>query len=273
MLENRLDKAMIKYNETQSIKKTYELIVKRLQEERLTFDNQLSSFEKALRAKKQDAAELELMSRDANHAKDVAKAELARFEQQINEERKQREKDLQIRKEMVKHKLEVSDKSDKRGVAKQDDQNPETSGKSDVVTFDEAAEKKMVEYEETMRLIKEATGVSDINEVIAKFQSQGETLEHLSQLQKTNEARVSTLQKKKIDTLHEYEELQYSGEAKHSQSISTLEQFKAHLNTAQTEYLDAKQNYDRSIKILSNAKAGIAHLNDKLEAIKMVISN
>jgi chromosome segregation ATPase len=33
-LENRLDKAMIKYNEAQSIRKTYEQIVKRLKEER-----------------------------------------------------------------------------------------------------------------------------------------------------------------------------------------------------------------------------------------------
>ena len=34
-LENRLDKAMIKYNEAQSIRKTYEQIVKRLKEERI----------------------------------------------------------------------------------------------------------------------------------------------------------------------------------------------------------------------------------------------
>ncbi|KAI9333330.1 hypothetical protein BDR26DRAFT_898591 [Obelidium mucronatum] len=73
MLENRLDKAMIKYNEAQSIRKTYEHIVKRLQDERLTFDNQLATFEKTLKAKKQDSLELEMMSRDANHAKEVAK--------------------------------------------------------------------------------------------------------------------------------------------------------------------------------------------------------
>ena len=73
MLENRLDKAMIKYNEAQSIRKTYEQIMKRLQDERLTFDNQLANFEKTLKAKKQDASELEMMSRDANHAKEVAK--------------------------------------------------------------------------------------------------------------------------------------------------------------------------------------------------------
>jgi len=38
VLENRLDKVMIKYNEAQSIRKTYEQIVKRLKEERVTYD-------------------------------------------------------------------------------------------------------------------------------------------------------------------------------------------------------------------------------------------
>ena len=38
ILENRLDKAMLKYNEAQSIKKTYEVILKRLKEERLSYD-------------------------------------------------------------------------------------------------------------------------------------------------------------------------------------------------------------------------------------------
>ena len=51
MLENRLDKAMIKYNEAQSIRKTYEQIVKRLKEERVGFDNQLGAIERTLSAK------------------------------------------------------------------------------------------------------------------------------------------------------------------------------------------------------------------------------
>ncbi len=42
VLENRLDKVMIKYNEAQSIQKTYEEVVKRLREERVGYDNQLS---------------------------------------------------------------------------------------------------------------------------------------------------------------------------------------------------------------------------------------
>ena len=56
-LENRLDKAMIKYNEAQSIRKTYEQIVKRLKEERIGFDNQLAAVERTLeRAARERAA-------------------------------------------------------------------------------------------------------------------------------------------------------------------------------------------------------------------------
>ena len=53
-LENRLDKAMIKYNEAQSIRKTYDQIVKRLKEERVNFDNQLGAIEATLNAKEHD---------------------------------------------------------------------------------------------------------------------------------------------------------------------------------------------------------------------------
>ncbi len=72
-MENRLDKAIIKYNEAQSVRKTYEQIVKKLKEERLMFDSQLSDLDKILKAKKDDVASLERMYRDAHHAKEVAK--------------------------------------------------------------------------------------------------------------------------------------------------------------------------------------------------------
>ena len=54
ILENRLDKAMIKYNEAQSIRRTYEQIVKRLKDERVGFDNQLAAIERTLQAKQHD---------------------------------------------------------------------------------------------------------------------------------------------------------------------------------------------------------------------------
>ena len=64
-----MDKAMIKYNEAMSIKKAYELIVKRLKEERIGYDNQLGSIEQALKGKDNDYKDLMTLSEDAQFAK------------------------------------------------------------------------------------------------------------------------------------------------------------------------------------------------------------
>ena len=80
MLENRLDKAMIKFNEAISIKKTYEIIMKRLREERIAYDQQLAGMEKAIKAKSADFDELLMLSHDANHAKELADQDLRGYE-------------------------------------------------------------------------------------------------------------------------------------------------------------------------------------------------
>jgi len=107
-LENKLDKAMIKYNEAQSIRKTYEQIVRRLKEERVGFDNQLAAIERTLGAKQRDYDELLLLSGDASHAKETALGEKDRVLAAYEDERKRREKELrekhqvvQLRKQML----------------------------------------------------------------------------------------------------------------------------------------------------------------------------
>lgn len=49
ILENRLDKAVYKYNEAVAIKKTYELILSKLNEEKLNYDNQLEKLQDTIR--------------------------------------------------------------------------------------------------------------------------------------------------------------------------------------------------------------------------------
>lgn len=90
MLENRLDKAMIKFNEAISIKKTYEIILKRLKEERIAYDQQLAGMEKAIKAKNADFDELLMLSHDANHARELADQDLRGYENQINTMRQSR---------------------------------------------------------------------------------------------------------------------------------------------------------------------------------------
>ena len=108
-MENKLDKAIIRYNESMSLKKIYEDIVKALQQEKLTFDTRLVQFERSLKSKKADASELESISRDANKAKEFARAELAKLEQQMSDEKRSREKEIQQRRELIRSKKQVDE--------------------------------------------------------------------------------------------------------------------------------------------------------------------
>ena len=62
----------------------------------------------------------------------------------------------------------------------------------------EEQEKKISTYEEAMAKIKDATGVSDIQEVVQRFLSQGDTHKHLEQLKIDNEKMLARLKEEKV---------------------------------------------------------------------------
>lgn len=54
----------------------------------------------------------------------------------------------------------------------------------------QADKNRLSEYSKAMATIKEATGVSDINEVIQKFATQAETLGNLQDIKAKNEKKL-----------------------------------------------------------------------------------
>merc|ERR1711933_99879 len=95
-------------------RKTYEAIVKRMKEERAGFDNQLGAIERTLKAKERDYEELLLLSHDAYHAKEMAQAELHRFEQGVMEERNQRDREVQEKKMLVEQRVTMNKRLEQR---------------------------------------------------------------------------------------------------------------------------------------------------------------
>merc|ERR1719408_649856 len=66
-------------------------------------------------------------------------------------------------------------------------------------------------FENAFRKIKEATGVSDVNEVIQKIISQEGTTENLMLLTKENQAKIEQLNEQKSKMKAKVEEIKYSG--------------------------------------------------------------
>eukprot|EP00302_Diacronema_sp_CCMP2436_P015190 CAMPEP_0179853760 /NCGR_PEP_ID=MMETSP0982-20121206/9532_1 /TAXON_ID=483367 /ORGANISM="non described non described, Strain CCMP 2436" /LENGTH=553 /DNA_ID=CAMNT_0021739521 /DNA_START=115 /DNA_END=1776 /DNA_ORIENTATION=+ len=286
-LEKRLEKAVQRYDDAQEVRKTYEQIVRRLKEERITFANQLQTSEATLKVKEADYEELLLMSHDANHSKEMAKQELAKFESIVGEERKARERELQERRALVAKKhdlnaeLERREKA-RREVAKEAEHAEEVrrtqAGGAQISEADiEEEVQKIAAYEGAFREIKEATGVSDVNEVIQKFIAQEETHKNLMQMTEESQRKIDALVENKRALQERVETLTY---ASHS-DVTTLDRVPLSIadplasSAAAEEQIKMERQrhkYERMSRILINVKAGIQHLTEKLEAVPLPLN-
>ena len=285
-LENRLDKAMIKYNEAQSIRKTYDQIVKRLKEERVNFDNQLGAIEATLKAKEHDYEELLLMSHDASHAKDVAKGELGRLQGLVGEERKARDKELGERRSAVHAREEMNTRMEEREKARRDivleaqgdlGEKAEQALKQNVVTnalhhtlnvnVVEGEQQVMSAYEAAFRKIKESTGVSDVNEVIQKFLTQEETHANLVKMTSDATSRIENLAEERQKEKTAVDEMRFSGGST-AGSRKEVDEWERKLGDKGTDLERMKTRHGRVQKSFVDMRAGIEHLTDKLEAVR-----
>eukprot|EP00760_Papus_ankaliazontas_P035389 PhM_4_TR7770/c0_g1_i1/m.83435 len=278
MLENRLDKSLIKYNEAQAIRKTYEQIVHRLKEERVGFDNQLAAIERTLKAKNHDYHELLNMSHDANHDKEVAKAELQQFRAAYTEDRKQKEMELAARKGFVQRKIDQTQSLEKKekqlnaAALEETRQKEEQRQRLSLVQNVEEAlspedREKLQQYEAAFRSIKEATGVSDVHDVIQKYLTQQETHNNLSELIQEAQVRIDQLGAEKLELKAKLEELKYSG----SGQLGTrriVDEFEAHLQETTARCERNRTRYEHLAKILIDVKAGVEHLVNNLRSFK-----
>ena len=287
MLENRLDKSLIKYNEAHSIRKTYEQIVSRLREERIGFDNQLQAIERTLKAKEHDLEELVLMSHDANHAKDQAKAELIRAEYQLHVERANRDKDIHERRAQVKATQEINAKiaarDHKRAEIKreaqgdlsaQDEKELSAMVLKNEITHEnnkkelEARQKRVTNYEDAFQKIKNATGVNDFQEVIQKILSQEGTKANLKNMVKEVQRSIDALQEQKIRERNAMEDIKYSGSGP-SGLRKAVDQLEAELSVAMASLNMEKDCYEAAAKALLAVKSAVQQIIDKAERLKV----
>lgn len=99
-------------------------------------------------------------------------------------------------------------------------------------------------YEEAMKTIREATGVSDVNDVILKLSIQEETHENLKDIKASNEKKLLVLTDKRQQVKDDLEKMKLEGlEAMTRKQVDDMER-----SLAQVEQKHAltKQNHDNA---------------------------
>jgi hypothetical protein len=280
-LENRLDKSLIKHNEAVAIRRTYETILRRLQEERVSFDNQLAAIEKTLKAKEHDDAELQNMAHDAQHAKEMAKAELEELKKAVELERRQKRKDLEERKTYVSAKLEQAQKQEKlikdrrrqeeeAAIAKEmpddaDKQKATTSTINELQTEEEA--RRLQEYADTYRQIKEFTRSSNKDEVLQKWHELDDTTDSLRTRKQAAQSKIEALLAQRAELHRKVEDSKYSGNAQIS-SRRVVDEFETHLSVAKVALTKAMEECEETTTLHTAVKAGVEHLAQKMSLFR-----
>ncbi|XP_030639189.1 coiled-coil domain-containing protein 151 [Chanos chanos] len=268
-LENRLEKAQLKCQEAEHIMRGYQKLKAHLQEESLTYQTQLDELEAEILRQRQELKDLQIMSSDAQLSKDAARAELQRQEERLYRERRERERVLNRYKKLAEERKAQAERLERRAqrATMHPDELSSEAQRSTTAVGEE--EKAISSFEEAFRRIKEATGVTDTQEVVDRFISQGDTQKHLEEMKEEN-MRILLQLKEERDRLQvQFEEMKYSGESKLSSRQQMLDECRCHLKREQQRCDEAKERLDWLTRTLNTVRAGVEHLCDKLQHISL----
>jgi|EP00670_Eutreptiella_braarudii_P000336 DNA repair exonuclease SbcCD ATPase subunit len=190
VLENRLDKSLIKFNEALHINKELREQIDNLRRERGVFDTIYKKLERELQEKKKEMAFIIEVSNIAYEERDNAQNELAQlkiyaskemhsFEETFKELDDLLEEDRKMKEAIKQRMAERKDKSDVKSASEDDiklkKKTPSSAQKmvaspthSPITTGMEMSPQN---YEEAFNKIKAATNMSDINMLVEKFLS------------------------------------------------------------------------------------------------------
>jgi len=286
MLENKLEKTLMKLSEAGQFEKTYEQIIKRLKEERVGFDNIIQSVTETLENKQKEMKEIMLVSMESQRARDTARKELQQMESAINAERAVRQKELEERRKFVQAKIEADKRAHERAERRKDMQmaaqgdlsKEEEEGlvqaaaaqplvETAVETQKAADVKRVTNYEDAFRKIRDATGVADLNEVVMKFLTQEETKKQLQQLTSDAQQKLDKLTSQKNELTQKSEELKYSGSNASNRKLA--DEFDAKLKKASGELDQALDGSLKLEKMIVELKAGISNLAEKVDGVRV----
>ncbi|EPZ36351.1 hypothetical protein O9G_004010 [Rozella allomycis CSF55] len=175
ILENRLDKALIKFNKSLATNKTLRDVIDNLRRERSVFESVYRKQERELNEQKKLMADIIEASNNAYEARDEAQAkmialkekaekEFMAYTQEIKELDRVLEQDRKFKSFMsVKNHPRVPGTSSSTIRIKKDKEKENHKGSQDMVL------ESVSDYESAFEKIQMVTGVKDFNELVSKF--------------------------------------------------------------------------------------------------------
>lgn len=276
ILENRLDKALVKFNEALAHNKRLRESIDSLRRERVVFDNIYRKLEKELHEKKKQMANIIEMSNQAYETRDQSQLEITAYEQLNAKEQQEFEEEMAeldrvIEEDRKKKEVMIREQNrehiNQRGeMSKEEEEELKRKVTKGVwgIAKDKAtvqvAELKVQSYEEAFNKIKAATGITDIDKLVSTFIENEEQNFSLFNFVNEQNNEIEKLEEQ-IQQLRE-EEVKYTQESgedihQHKQLLSDLEKKLQITETSAEKY---EKKYQEALRTVNALKTGIQNI-------------
>jgi DNA repair exonuclease SbcCD ATPase subunit len=268
ILENRLDKALQKFNEAIEANRALREQIDTLRRERVVFDDIYKKLENELHSKKKEMANIIEQANAAYEARDSAQAQMAALKQQADKEHAEFEKEWRElgkliendkkMKEFMRQKVrsrveEPKSLADTSGTARSVRPAKSTfeSSKSLVAITSNSNQDQIASYEEAFSKIQAATGICDIDDLVQNFINAEDQNYTLFKYNNELSADIEKLEQQITDYKEEYVSLSGSGTRKEDTDkvkiLETLEEKWSDIDKKAVLYNDKYQDANQSL--------------------------
>lgn len=281
-LENRLDKALVKFNEALAHNKNLRETIDNLRRERVVFDGIYRKLERELHEKKNKMAEIIEISNASYEARDKAQAEMMALKAQADKEQQKFEVEWSQLGQLIEKDRKVKDfvkSKEREGTASRagDSQLEEeqklrkqvTKGAWVIAKDKEAiklAMEKVQSYEEAFAKIQKATNITDIDELVQAFVTAEDQNFSLFNYANDLTREIEKLEDSIAETRAEVAAYQGDGQEADKQRKRILETLDSKLqdSEAKSGFYDGKVQH--STETTDALKTGIQEIFAKLNA-------
>jgi len=281
ILENRLDKALKRYNEALANNKRLRENIDNLRRERLVYDQIYKKLEKELAEKKKEMARIIEISNKAYEARDASQSEMSALKSQADKEQQDFEQEWKELGKMIEQDRKMKDfmKKEREKLSQQEHRGDmtveqEQSLKKKVLRGNwgiakdkasiHASMEKVQSYEEAFAKIQAATGISDIDELVTTFiNAEDQNFALFNYVNELN-GECEKLEEQIADIKAEIEKYKGQGLNTDNQRKKILQDLEDRLARTEAKAEQYEKKYEAAMKTVNALKAGIQSIFNKI---------
>ncbi|CAD7975422.1 unnamed protein product [Amoebophrya sp. A25] len=281
VLENRLDKALQKFNEAVAENKKLRDTIDSLRSERVVFDNIYAKLEKEFEQKKKEMANIIEQANAAYEARDAAQAQMTSLKQQADKEHQEFEKEWKELGRLIENDKKMKEfmrqKERNRGVEEhkgdmsadeEDKMKKKVTKNAWMIAKGKVAQSANTEritvYEEAFAKIQAATGISDIDDLVQNFVNAEDGNFSLFNYANLLNNQIERLDLEIQALKGEYETLKSGGPGGSNEKQKLLGELEEKWNRADKRAEHYELKYQQALKTLTAVRAGLQSIYNRL---------